>query len=87
MPRRATILVYNILNECDNLVRILYSFTENNYKKASIRMKNIIFTLIYYLTSSISTSITRLLARTTKNELQKSTCSLHFPMIAAETAI
>ncbi|HOL75143.1 MAG TPA: hypothetical protein PLM87_05955, partial [Bacteroidales bacterium] len=36
MPRRATILVYNILNECDNLVRILYSFTENNYKKASI---------------------------------------------------
>ena len=36
MPRRATILVYNILNECDNLVRILYSFTENNYKKAII---------------------------------------------------
>ncbi len=36
MPRRATILVYNILNECDNLVRILYSLLENNYKKTSI---------------------------------------------------
>ena len=33
MPRRATILVYNILNECDNLVRILYSLLENNLKK------------------------------------------------------
>lgn len=35
MPRRATILVYNILNECDNLVRLLYSMVENNFKKPS----------------------------------------------------
>ncbi len=33
MPRRATILVYNILNECDNLVRILYNLIANNIKK------------------------------------------------------